>query len=238
MKEKVLFSWSGGKDSTLALYELQKIKSYDIAALLTTVTQEYDRISMHGVRTTLLDMQVESLGLPLEKILIGKDTTDEQYEHKMRQVLEKYLAAGITSVVFGDISLEDIREYRENNLRKMGIKSIFPIWKMNAEALAHNFIDSGFKAVVTCIDTQHLDKKFAGMTFDKKFLLKLPPSVDLCGENGEFHSFVYDGPIFKYRIPHIKRKIVLKENRYYFCDLLPLQDSQITGGKNLTDRIN
>lgn len=221
MKEKVLFSWSGGKDSALALYELQKSKNYKTTALLTTITEEYDRISMHGVRVNLLEIQAESIGLPLEKILINKDTTDKQYENKMRQVLAKYLAAGITSVVFGDIFLEELRKYRENNLKKIGMKGIFPIWKTNTKSLAHNFIESGFKAVITCIDTQRLDKIFVGMTFDNKFLLKLPPNVDPCGENGEFHSFVYDGPIFKYRIQHTTGKIVSREKRFYYCDLLP-----------------
>lgn len=226
MKEKVIFSWSGGKDSALALYKLQKTKNYQIAALLTTITRDYDRISMHGVRTILLEMQAESLGLPLEKVLITKDITDEQYERKMRQVLAKYLAAGVSSVVFGDIFLEDLREYRENNLSKMGMKGIFPIWKMNTAVLAHEFIESSFKAVITCIDSNFLDKMFIGSTFDEQFLSRLPSAVDPCGENGEFHSFVYDGPIFRQRILHTTGKVVLRENRFYYCDLLPLQNSK------------
>lgn len=238
MKEKVLFSWSGGKDSTLALYEILKSHDYEIAALLTTITEEYDRINMHGVRMNLLEMQADSLGLSLENILINKNTTDKQYEHKMRQVLTKYLAAGVTSVVFGDIFWDDLREYRENNLKKVGMTGIFPLWKTNTEALAKDFIKSAFKAVITCIDTQSLDKIFVGMTFDNKFLLKLPPSVDPCGENGEFHSFVYDDPIFKYRIPHAIGKIVSKDNRFYYCDLLSQQDHQVTGDTYLTGRTN
>ena len=238
MKEKVLFSWSGGKDSALALYELQKSEDYEIAALLTTITEEYDRISMHGIRINLLEMQAKSLGLPLEKILIKKNTTNEQYEHKMRQVLTKYLTAGVTSVVFGDIFPDDLREYRENKLKKIGMTAIFPLWKMNTEVLAKIFIKLGFKAVITCIDTQHLNKVFAGMTFDNKLLLKLPPDVDPCGENGEFHSFVYDGPMFKYRIQHTTGKIILRENRFYYCDLLPAQGHCFTACTNLNDRTN
>ncbi len=226
MKEKVIVSWSGGKDSTLALYELQKTKSYEIVSLLTTITQDYDRISMHGVRTILLEMQAESLGLPLEKVFITKDTTNEQYERKMWDVMAKYPAAGISSVVFGDIFLEDLRKYREDNLSKIGMKGIFPIWERNTAELAHAFIDSMFKAVITCIDSNLLDKKFIGKTFDEHFLSKLPSTIDPCGENGEFHSFVYDGPIFRQKILHTTGKVVLRENRFYYCDLLPHQNSK------------
>ncbi len=226
MKEKVIFSWSGGKDSALALYELQKTKSYEIVSLLTTITRDYDRISMHGVRTILLEMQAQSLGLPLEKVFITKDATNEQYERKMSEVMTKYLAAGISSVVFGDIFLEDLRKYREDNLSKIGMKGIFPIWKRNTAELAHAFIDSRFKAVITCIDSNHLDKTFIGSAFDEQFLSRLPSAIDPCGENGEFHSFVYDGPIFQQRILHTTGKVVLRENRFYFCDLLPHQNSK------------
>jgi uncharacterized protein (TIGR00290 family) len=129
-------------------------------------------------------------------------------------------------VVFGDIFLENLREYRENNLSKMGMKGIFPIWKMNTAVLAHKFIESSFKAVITCIDSNFLDKMFIGSTFDEQFLSRLPSAVDPCGENGEFHSFVYDGPIFRQRILHTTGKVVLRENRFYYCDLLPLQNSK------------
>jgi uncharacterized protein (TIGR00290 family) len=234
MKEKVLLSWSGGKDSALALYELEKNKNYEIVALLTTITQDYDRISMHGVRAILLEMQAESLGLHLEKIYIQKDSTDEQYERTMRKVLTKYLTAGVKSVVFGDIFLEDLREYRENKLNTIGMKGIFPIWKIDTAVLAHKFIESNFKAIITCIDTKYLDKKYIGMTFDKQFLTSLPNAVDPCGENGEFHSFVYDGPIFNKEIPHTKGEAVLRENRFYFYDLLPLEECTATTDTNLT----
>ena len=236
MKEKVLFSWSGGKDSALALYELQKSKSYEIAALLTTITRDYDRVSMHGVRTILLEMQAESLGIPLEKVFIRKNSTNEQYERKMSEVMTKYLAAGVSSVVFGDIFLEELRKYREDNLSKIGAKAIFPLWKKDAAVLANEFIESGFKAVITCIDSNHLDKTFIGSTFDKQFLSKLPSAVDPCGENGEFHSFVYDGPIFRQGISHTTGKVVLRENRFYFCDLLPLQSSKTARCTYLTSK--
>jgi len=226
MKEKVIFSWSGGKDSALALYELQKAKCYEIVSLLTTITRDYDRISMHGVRTILLEMQAESLGLPLEKVFITQDIINEQYERKMSEVMAKYLAVGISSVVFGDIFLEDLRKYRQDNLSKIAMKGIFPIWKRNTAVLAKEFVESGFKAVITCIDSNLLDKMFIGRNFNEQFLSKLPPTVDHCGENGEFYSFVYDGPIFRHRILHTKGEVVLRENRFYYCDLLPLQNSK------------
>ncbi|MHC4460660.1 MAG: Dph6-related ATP pyrophosphatase, partial [Planctomycetota bacterium] len=149
MKEKAIFSWSGGKDSALALYELTKRADYEIAALLTTLNQDYDRTSMHGVRRILLEQQAQSLGFALEKVLISKKTSNEEYERKMQEVLEKYQADGVCSVVFGDIFLEDLRKYREENLSKIGMKGIFPIWKFNTSELNNTFIDSGFKAVIT-----------------------------------------------------------------------------------------
>ena len=223
MKEKVIMAWSGGKDSTLALYEILKNENYEVAGLLTTVTSDYDRISMHGVRRTLLEMQAESLGLALEKVFITATTTNEQYEAAMRAVLTKYKNAGVSCVVFGDIFLEDLKRYRENNLAKIGMKGLFPLWKRDTTELAHNFIDLGFKTIITCVDTNFLDKIFVGRTFDRKFLSGLPANIDPCGENGEFHSFVYDGPIFKKRIAHDIGEIVLRENRFCYCDLIPYE---------------
>lgn len=221
IKEKVILSWSGGKDSALALYELAKTENYEIAALLTTVTQDYDRISMHGVRRALLEQQAESLGFALEKVFIVKNTSNEEYESKMQKVLAKYLMAGVRSVVFGDVFLEDVRKHRRDNLSKLAMKPIFPIWKRDTTELAHTFIDLGFKAVITCIDSNALDKMFIGRTFDEQFLSELPSVVDPCGENGEFHSFVYDGPIFQERILHTIGQVILRENRFYYCDLIP-----------------
>lgn len=220
--EKIIFTWSGGKDSAMALYELRKVYGYKILALLTTVTDGYDRISMHGVRNMLLEQQIESLGLPLEKIHISKDSTNKEYETEMKNALLHYQAQGVSSVAFGDIFLEDLRRYREDNLSKIGLKGIFPLWRRNTTVLAHAFIDLGFKAVITCVDSKCLDKSFAGRVFDKQFLSELPLNVDPCGENGEFHSFVYGGPIFKSQIPYEKGEIVFKDNRFYYCDLIPI----------------
>ncbi len=222
MADKVILSWSGGKDAALTLYELRQSKKYVVSALLTTVTEEYDRISMHGVRRVLLELQTQAVGLPLEKVLISKDTSDEEYGLKMQEVLEKCLAAGISSVAFGDIFLEDVRKYREDNLSKIGMEAVFPLWQRDTSELAQTFIDLGFEAVVTCVDSDFLDGAFVGRAFDERFLSELPLDIDPCGENGEFHTFVYAGPLFRSRIPLEKGEIVLRDDRFYYCDLLPL----------------
>jgi uncharacterized protein (TIGR00290 family) len=221
MAERALFTWSGGKDSVMALYELQKVGSYEISALLTTVTKDYDRVSMHGVPRSLLEQQADSLDYPLEEVFISKDASNEEYEAKMKEILEKYLKAGIPTVVFGDIFLEDLRKYREENLSNIGMKAVFPIWKRNTAELAHTFVDLGFKAVVTCVDSKFLGKAFVGRLFDERFLSELPSNVDPCGENGEFHSFVYGGPVFRESLSFKLGDIVLRDNRFYFCDLIP-----------------
>jgi uncharacterized protein (TIGR00290 family) len=220
--EAVLLAWSGGKDSAMALHELQSTGAYRVLALLTTVTEQYDRVSMHGVRTTLLERQSESLGLPLEKVYIGKDASNAEYEAQMRDSLAYYKARGVSSVVFGDLYLEDVRRYREENLLKAGMKGLFPLWGRDTRELAHSFIELGFKAVITCVDSSLLDGTFVGRDFDERFLSELPPAVDPCGENGEFHSFVYDGPMFRGRILHEKGEIVLRDSRFYYCDLAPV----------------
>ncbi len=220
MKEKVIVCWSGGKDSAFAVHELQKDADYEIVALLTTITEEYERISMHGVRVKLLELQAEAMGINLEKVFISKETTNRQYETKMQQALKKYAELGVSAVVFGDIFLEDLRKYRENNLAKIGLKGLFPLWKRDTGELAHKFIDAGFRAVTTCVDSHFLGKEFVGNFYDEGFLSALPADVDPCGENGEFHSFVYDGPIFKKKIGHRRGEIVMRENRFYYCDVI------------------
>jgi uncharacterized protein (TIGR00290 family) len=224
--EKVIVSWSGGKDSALAHYELREAGGYEVCALLTTVTGEYDRISMHGVRRALLEQQAASLGLPLAEVSISAGMSSEEYGARMQEVLENYLAQGVSGVVFGDIFLEDVRRYREDNLSKVGMRGIFPLWGRDTGELAHTFVDLGFEAVITCVDTHLLDGSFAGRLFDEQLLAELPASVDPCGENGAFHSFVYDGPVFGERVACTKGELVLRENRFQYCDLMPVQ----TGG--------
>jgi uncharacterized protein (TIGR00290 family) len=218
--ESVLVSWSGGKDSAFALYEILKNNEYHVSALLTTLTEDYDRISMHGVRRSLLERQVASLGFTLEKVFISKNSSNEEYEANMGQVLARYKNAGVTKVVFGDIFLEDLRKYREDKLASMAMKGIFPIWKRDTQELVRSFIALGFKAITTCVDTKTLGNQFVGRLIDEQFLSELPPTVDSCGENGEYHSFVYDGPIFKESVSFTPGEIVLRENRFYYCDLI------------------
>jgi uncharacterized protein (TIGR00290 family) len=219
--QKVLVSWSGGKDSALALYEILKDQNYQVSALLTTLTEDYDRISMHGVRRSLLERQAAALGFPLEKVLISKNASNEEYEASMGQVLAKFKAAGVDSVLFGDIFLEDLRKYREDKLATLGLQGIFPLWKRDTRDLARSLSTLGFKAITTCVDTSILDGKFVGRLIDEQFLSELPATVDACGENGEYHSFVYAGPIFKQSVAFTLGEIVLRENRFNYCDLLP-----------------
>lgn len=222
-KEKVLFCWSGGKDSARSLYEITKNGNIEIVALLTTVTSGYERISMHGVREALLEKQVDSLGLPLEKIYISPSASNDEYEQKMKEALEEYRERGVFKVAFGDIFLEDLKKYRENNLSQIGMEGLFPIWKKDSRELAETFIRLGFKAVITCVDSHVLDKSFSGRNFDMGFLSDLPSGVDPCGENGEFHSFVHNGPIFKEPVIFSKGDVIIRDNRFYFCDLKPMR---------------
>ena len=219
--EKVLVSWSGGKDSAIALYEILKKPNYEISALVSTVTEGYDRISMHGVRSSLLEQQVAALGFPLEKVLIPKNASNEEYESNMSRVLAKYQGAGVRSVVFGDIFLEDLRKYREDKLASLGMQGIFPLWKRDTLELARSLNPWGFKAITTCVDSQALGRQFVGRQIDAQFLAELPAAVDPCGENGEYHSFVYAGPIFKESVAFTPGEVVLRENRFFYCDLVP-----------------
>lgn len=219
--EKAVLSWSGGKDSALCLYELRQSGAWEVVGLLTTVTEDYGRVSMHGVRNALLAMQADALGLPLVRVSIPADCSNEDYERRMQEVLEQEAAVGVSSVAFGDIFLEDLRRYRESRLQEVSLKAVFPLWKRETRELARSFVGLGFKAVVTCVDSSALDGRFAGRDFDESFLRDLPEGVDPCGENGEFHSFVWDGPIFARPVPIRRGKVVVREGRFWFCDLLP-----------------
>ena len=225
MRERILMCWSGGKDSAMALYELQKSERYEIAALLTTVTESYERISMHGVRCELLHEQADSIGIGLEKVYISQHASNTEYESNMEVILKRYYAEGVRSVAFGDIFLEDLRIYRENNLAKIGMKGLFPIWKRETNELAREFIRLGFQSMVVCIDPKSLGRDFVGRKIDQSFLDDLPPAVDPCGENGEYHSFVFDGPIFKNPI-HIQTGEKVLRDSFWFCDLLPVESKQ------------
>jgi uncharacterized protein (TIGR00290 family) len=220
MPEDIVFCWSGGKDSAMALHALGAEPGVRIAGLLTTVTEEYDRISMHGVRRALLEQQAESLGLPLHAVLIPPQCVNATYEARMKDALEQHLARGVRRVAFGDIFLEDLRVYREQNLAKVGMEAVFPIWKRDTRELARELIRLGFRAIAVCIDPRVLDSSFAGRELDESFFSDLPPGVDPCGENGEFHTFVFDGPIFRTPIRFRAGETVHRDG-FYFCDLLP-----------------
>ena len=225
-KEKLLVSWSGGKDSALALLEIRKRNGYEVTALLTTVTEEYDRVSMHGIRRVLLEQQAESLGYPLEPVLVSRKASNEEWESRVQEVLEKHREQGVTAVVFGDIFLEDLRAYREENLDRAGLRGLFPLWDRETGRIARDVIGLGFRAVVTCVDTKALNREFSGREYDSRFVSELPAGVDPCGENGEFHTFVYDGPGFRRRVGHTVGERVLRDNRFSFCDVLPLPGSE------------
>jgi uncharacterized protein (TIGR00290 family) len=222
MREKVIVAWSGGKDSALALYEILNSGSYEVLELLTTVTKDYDRISIHGVRRVLLEQQAKALRIPLEEVFITKGASDAEYEGELLKTLKRHRDNGVFSVVFGDIFLEDVRKYRERILEKVGMNGILPLWKKDTKELALKFINLGFKAIITSIDSNVLGKDFVGREYDEQFLSDLPADVDPCGENGEFHSFVYDGPIFHESVSFTKAENVLRENRFYYCDLLSI----------------
>jgi uncharacterized protein (TIGR00290 family) len=188
--------------------------------LLTTISEEYNRVSMHGVRTELLEKQANSIGIPLLTILLPKNVSNEDYEEIMYREMLDFKCHRVYHVVFGDIFLEDIRNYRESNLSKIGMKAIFPLWKKDTIELAKMFIKLGFRGIITSVDSQFLDGSFIGKLYDHDFIDSLPPDVDPCGENGEFHSFVFDGPIFSYPIQFKKGEIVFRENRFYYIDLI------------------
>jgi len=229
---KAIFNWSGGKDSSLCLHQVLTEKSFDIQYLLTTLNGQNKRVSMHGIAESLLDMQAKSIGLPLKKIYLPEYPSMGKYDELISDFLLKAKAENISTSIFGDIFLEDLREYREKQLSKLGFKAEFPLWKRNTTEVAKDFINKGFKTIIVSVDERFLDKSFAGRIFDESFLNDLPNNVDPCGENGEFHSFVFDGPIFKYPIKFNKGNVIYKEYKshskenpdekfgFWYCDLL------------------
>ena len=232
-KEKVALAWSGGKDSALALYELRRSDRYQVVSLFTTVAAEYDRISHHGVRTALLRAQAAAIGLPVEILLLavtapGACKPDDTvamgaYERLMEDAMRRYRDAGIRSIAFGDIFLERLRGYRERNLAKLDMTGVFPIWHRETTELVATFVGLGFKADLVCVDAQKLGRAWAGRALDEDFLRDLPAGVDPCGENGEYHSFVYDGPIFHWPVK-VVRGTTVQRGAQFFADLLPAAD--------------
>jgi uncharacterized protein (TIGR00290 family) len=219
-KERIALSWSGGKDSTMAAYQLLASQKYEIAALLTTVTEEFERISMHGVRRELLEQQAKSLGIALRTVMIPKECTNEIYEARMRTALEDFKAQGIAKVAFGDLFLADVKQYRDERLAQIGMSGLYPIWMRDTDELVRTFIGLGFKALLTCVDTEAIDASFAGREIDQQLLKDLPQSADPCGEFGEYHSFVYAGPIFSQPIACRAGELVRRTPRFNYCDIV------------------
>ncbi len=226
--KKAFFNWSGGKDSALALYKILNGSAYKVNALLTNISAEFDRISMHGVRKELLLKQAESLQIPLRILKLPKDASMEAYNELMYLQLATFKKNGFTHSIFGDIFLEDLKKYREERLDEVGLKAVFPLWKQDTLDTVKEFIGLGFKAIVVCANAKLLDESFVGRKIDQSFLNDLPSEVDPCGENGEFHSFVYDGPIFSTPIPISAGEKVLRhynegkewDSSFWYCDLL------------------
>jgi uncharacterized protein (TIGR00290 family) len=216
----VLVSWSGGKDSCLALYEIQKASTPRVEALITTVTRDFDRISMHGVRRVLLERQAESLGLPLQQVFITKGAGNDEYERSMGETFARYQRRGIDVVVFGDLFLQDIRTYRERLLARFNMTGSFPVWGRDTTQFIREFIALGFKAIIVCVDPRQLDPAFCGRLIDEDFLADLPRGSDPCGENGEFHTFVFDGPNFRKPVKFSTGEVVCRDS-FWFCDLVP-----------------
>jgi uncharacterized protein (TIGR00290 family) len=204
----------------MALHSLLQNPDYQVVSLLTTVTEGYERISMHGVRSELLRRQAESIGLPVEEVRIPPQCPNAIYETRMAETVLRFRQRGILHVAFGDIFLEDLRAYREEKLARANMAAVFPIWKVDTRELAVRFQRDGFRAIAACIDPRKLDKSFAGRELDAAFFRDLPPEVDPCGENGEFHTFVFDGPIFQVPIP-VRCGQVVERDSFVFCDLLP-----------------
>ncbi|MDV3954567.1 diphthine--ammonia ligase [Elizabethkingia anophelis] len=232
MKEKVLMNWSGGKDSAMALYNILNNKNYKVEGLLTSVNAANQRISMHGVSGEVLVKQAESIGLPLTKINLPEASDMTAYENIMEQTLSTFTEQGIETSVFGDIFLEDLRKYREQQLEKIGWKAVFPLWKKDTRNLVYEFLELGFRTRICCINKQYLDSDFLGCDLDEYLIDKLPENVDPCGENGEFHTFVYAGPVFQNNLSIKNGERVEKSYNhdgkaygYEFCDIL-LEDHQ------------
>ena len=219
-RKRALVAWSSGKDSAYALHLARQDGTLEVVGLLTTVTDAYDRVAMHGVREALLDAQAAAVGLPLVKVRIPSPCPNEVYEREMGKAMADALAQGIDHVVFGDLFLADIRAYREAQLAKVGMTPVFPLWLRDTAALARAMIASGVEATLTCVDPKQLDRGFAGRKFDGALLDALPEAVDPCGENGEFHTLVTAGPMFSRPIA-VKPGDVVERDGFVFADVLP-----------------
>lgn len=243
--EKSYLNWSSGKDAAFALYLLQQENVYSVEKLVTTVNSETNRISMHGLRKELLLQQAISIGIPLHVISLSGNVSMSVYNEVMQKETLFLVQEGFTHSIFGDIFLENLRDYREEQLQKVSLRGVFPLWKRNTSALMEDFLAAGFKAITVSVNSKILDKSFCGRIIDEDFLAELPAEVDPAGENGEFHSFVFDGPLFKDPVLFQKGEIVERsfapakkredncfseeketwDTRFFYCDLLPIREN-------------
>lgn len=221
IKPKAVISWSSGKDSAYAYHVLKRSGDYNIVGALTTITEEYDRVSTHGVRIELLDQQMSQLGIPCHKVYIPAPCPNEIYQQKMRQATDILKAEGVTHVIFGDLYLEDIRQYRLKQMKKAGLECVFPLWKKDTIALADEMIASGLRSIITCIDPKKLDNSYAGREFGPELLNDLPSGIDPCGENGEFHTVAIKGPMFDADID-VEIGEVVDRDGFVFADVIPI----------------
>jgi uncharacterized protein (TIGR00290 family) len=219
--KKVALSWSSGKDSAWTLHLLRQQPDVQVAALITTFNSEAERVAMHAVRRALVEAQAHRTGLPLWPVELPWPCPNVEYEHRMRAVCERAIAEGVTAVAFGDLFLQDVRDYRVRQLQGTGLEPLFPVWKIPTEQLSREMIAAGVKAKITCVDPAKLAKSFAGRDYDLRLLQDLPDGIDTCGENGEFHTFVYDTPVFSRPI-EVRSGEVIEHDGFVFADLLPL----------------
>jgi uncharacterized protein (TIGR00290 family) len=236
---KAYMNWSGGKDSSLCLQRMLRDKAYSVDCLLTNINSVHDRVSMHGVRRVLLEEQCRSIGIALKTVELPEMPGMQDYERLMQEAVVSLKQEGYTTAIFGDIFLEDLRKYRESKLAGAGVQTLFPLWAVPTRQLMEEFLASGFRAVVVCVNEQYLSADFCGRLIDESFVRDLPANVDICGENGEYHSFVFDGPVFRYPVPFQKGEVVRRtypvpknagdactlsvqeaEYGFHFCDLL------------------
>jgi uncharacterized protein (TIGR00290 family) len=222
--ENVLLSWSSGKDSAWALHVLRRRADVRVSALFTTFNSTADRVAMHAVRRTLVLEQARAVGLPLWTVELPWPCSNQDYEHLISPIFTRAVDEGFTAVAFGDLFLEDIRVYRVQQLKGTGLKPIFPLWQLPTAALAQEMIASGVRAKITCVDPTRMDASFAGRDFDSSFLKEIPDTVDPCGENGEFHTFVYESPVFSFPVP-VQTGEIVERDKFVFADLVPAEKS-------------
>lgn len=229
--KKAFFNWSTGKDAALALHKILNDSNYSVESLVTSVNKSFQRVSMHGVREELLNEQAKSIGIPLHKIYFPEEVSMDVYNEIMKENMQQLVLNNYKYAVFGDIFLDDLKDFREKKLAEVNLEAVFPLWKQHTKELLNEFISEGFKAITVSVNAKYLDKSFVGRQLDHSFLADLPPNVDPCGENGEFHTFVYDGPIFKQPIEFLIGEKTKKEyphnntsnwdHSFWYIDLLP-----------------